>query len=365
MKPVFIKEGLRMFKRKLRVQRKGFKKYSGNVNEICNQIINNCYNQEKKYFMTSTGHFSQFWTRDFGLCVKSLKLLGHRQKIINTLNYALGIFKKHGEITTTITPNGKAFNFPKYAPDSLGFMLHCLVVANDKLLIKKYKSFLQKEANKYYDMVIDKKSGLVKRKYFSSMRDYVIRKSSCYDNVMSGWISINLDKLGLTNPLKKYDYKKIIVELFWTKEGFIDDLSGKNDLSADANTFPFWTGVIQSDRMIKKSIETMRNRKLDKPVPLQYTNKKPKVSGYDFLVKNYQFQTIWPMVALPYMNVVSKVNKGLTKHYLKQYQDLIKKHKTFLEVYDSKKKPFKTTFYICDEGMLWASMYLTLSKKIF
>jgi len=39
---------------------------------------------------------------------------------------------------------------------------------------------------------------------------------------------------------------------------------------------------------------------------------------------------------------------------------LIEQHGNFLEVFDSKGKPFSTPFYYCDSGMLWAANYLTL-----
>lgn len=365
MKLILFSEGMRVFKRRLRMKNGSFKEYSGNAESICRQIINDCYNHEENYFMTSTGHFRQYWSRDFGLCVLPLKQLGHQKKIVSTLDYALNIFRKNKRITTTITPDEKVLDIPTYAPDSLAYTLHSLAVANDKKLVKKYNGFLKKEVKKFFKIVIDKKSGLVKRKHFSSMKDQSIRESSCYDNVMAAWVSANLDKLNLKNPLKKYDYKKIILELFWTKEGFIDDLSGSNIISGDANVFPYFTGLFDSKRMINTTIYNMRKRKLDNPLPLKYSIEKPKFVWFEIFAKNYEYQNIWPMMGYPFIEVVSKVNKKLARDYLKKYSKMIEKHKTFLEVYTPDGKPYKSSFYYCDEGMLWAAMHLSLSKKLF
>lgn len=362
MKSIFISEGFRMLKRRLRIYKTGFGKYAGNDENICSAIVSDCYNKENNFFMTSTGHFTEFWTRDFGLCVQPLKMLGYKKEIFKTLEYALKIFKQHGQITTTINPNDKSFDFPKFSPDSLAFMLHSLVVSGSSILVSKHTSFLEREIADYAKIVVDKETGLVKRKHFGSMKDHSIRKSSCYDNVMVAWVSKNADLLGLKNPLGGIDYQSLIKKHFWKEDHFIDDLSGKNILSGDANTYPFWTGVFDSKDMIRKMIKSVKAKGLDKPFPIRYSIEKPKVMWLDIFAAGYEFQNIWPMSGYPFIEVVSKVDNNLAKKYLAKYKALIEEHKTFLEVYNNKGKPFKTYFYMTDEGMLWASMHLYLKK---
>ncbi|NQU97884.1 hypothetical protein HQ533_00290 [Candidatus Woesearchaeota archaeon] len=363
IKPIFLSEGLRMFRRKLRVGKKGFRRYSGNADEICKQIVDDCYNKERKYFMTSTGHYSQYWSRDFGLCVKALKELGYEKEIINTLNYALNLFEKNKGITTTITPDGKPFDFPKYAPDSLAYSLHSLIVCRNKELVEKYKPFLESEARKFFNIVVDKNTGLVKKKHFSSIKDQSIRKSSCYDNVMVAWVSENLNKLELQNPMKNYNFKKIIKDNFWKGEYFIEDLSGRNIISGDANVFPFWTGIFDSKEMMKSAIKALTNRKLDKPLPLKYCLEKPKLTWYLYF-STYELDNVWVHLGYPYIDIVPKVDKKLARDYLEKYSKTIEKNRTFLELYDNSGKIYKTPLYISDEGMLWASMHIYLSEKL-
>ena len=123
---VFISalEAARIFSRRVKVKLKGMPKYSGDADSICLQIIRDCYNKEKDYFMTSNGHFCEFYARDFGWCTEALLSLGYRQEVVNTLGYALSVYSKKKKITQSISPQGWPFTFPnKYSPDALAFLI--------------------------------------------------------------------------------------------------------------------------------------------------------------------------------------------------------------------------------------------------
>ena len=65
-----IFEVSRTFYSSIKKSIKGIKKYEGNAKEICEQIVNDCWNG--KYFQPSNGHFNELWIRDLGWCSKSL-----------------------------------------------------------------------------------------------------------------------------------------------------------------------------------------------------------------------------------------------------------------------------------------------------
>ena len=44
---LFLREGLRMLKRRVSVQSQGIKKYEGNANDICREILENCWKDRK------------------------------------------------------------------------------------------------------------------------------------------------------------------------------------------------------------------------------------------------------------------------------------------------------------------------------
>lgn len=363
--PLHISEGIRIFRHSSRRKIKGHKRYNGNAEEICRRIVEDCWNGT--FFQTSNGHFRQFYTRDFGWCAESLINLGYEKEVEQTLGYALEIFEKSNKITTTITPSGKAVDIFTYSPDSLAFILRTLSLLKSKSLVKKHSEFLNSEILKFCKIVDE--NGLVrKNRHFSSMKDYSKRKSSCYDNVMVFVVNESLKKIKiLGNPLRGFDFKKIIIENFWNGQYFLDDLSGKSHVAGDANIFPFWAGVFDSKDMIKSALMKIQEENLDKPLPLKYTGDKvrTKMSMQELFVKNYEQNTIWAHMGPIFIDIFSRIDKNRARQYLKEYKNIIERHENFMEAFDNSLSPFKTLFYHADESMLWAANYLTLSKKLF
>jgi hypothetical protein len=243
-------------------------------------------------------------------------------------------------------------------------MLRSLRTAGAKNLVRKHKGFLNKEIKKYFDTVIDKNTGLVRKDmHFSSMKDHSLRQSSCYDNIMTAVVSEESAKLGLDSPFKKYDFRKIIKKNFWNGRYFLDDLSGGRYVAGDANVFPFWTGIFSSRKMLKSSLNAVQNSGLDKPFPLKYA-KSPKIGKrdalFDFFAKNYEGNSVWTHMGPLYISLVKRVDKDKYRLYKEQYKKLIEKHKNYLELFTPEGKPYGTLFYHADDSMLWAANYLAL-----
>jgi hypothetical protein len=360
--PIFyLTQGSRIFLTSL-TSRLFPKKYSGNAKEICQQVIEDCWN--RRFFQTSTANFPQFWTRDFGWCCRSLVQLGYKTKVHRTLRYALNRFKKYKKITTTIAPGGKPFDFTCPAVDSLPYLIHSIKISNFPYY--SYKKFLNWQIRKFFEEVIDPLTGLVKpEKHFSSMKDFVLRKSSCYDNTLVALLAKDLKQMKLINPFKKYNYPKLIKQHFWSGKFFFDDLAKKDYVAGDAQVFPFALGIIQDKEMLESVIRAVQEAGLDQPLPLKYTDKKAKIKfiWQEIFMKDYELDSIWTHMGPLYIKLVKRVNPELAKKYKKQYTQMIERYKNYLEVFSSNKnkvKPFRTPFYFCDRGMLWAANYLTL-----
>jgi len=363
-KIIYLSEAYRIFKRKLNVNKKGIKKYKGNAKEICKQIVKDCWNG--KYFQTSAGHFSEFYMGDFGWCVDSLVILGYKKEVNKTLSYALSIYSKKG-LKTTITPNEKTVDIFAYGPDTLAFLIRSLRVTNAKNLINKYKSFLINEINLLFRKYFNPETGLIyEDKKLSSIKDHSIRKSSTYDNMMVAMLSDELNKLNFYNPFKKYDIKKSIKQNLWNGKFFYDDLNKKQYVTGDSNVFPFWTEVFKDKKMLKSCIESIKKANLDKPFPLKFSDKnyKHKKRFIGIFAKSYQDDSIWTHIGLLYISLIKKIDKKLAKYYINKYTKIIEENKNYLEIFDSKGKPFKTLFYYSDESMLWAANYLTLIQEL-
>ncbi|MBU0979973.1 MAG: hypothetical protein KJ709_04165 [Nanoarchaeota archaeon] len=343
-----IGEGLRIFSRRLKVARQGLPRYEGDAKSICQQIVERCWNGS--FFMTSAGHFSEFWTRDFGLCTDALLELGHKDRVRASLEYALEIFSRQGRITTTISPSGRAFDFPCYAPDSLAFLLRSLKALGDDDLVGKHKEFLQGEVNKFCSLVLDKKGRVSVDRSFSSISDHWRLRASCYDTCMTGMIKERCEDLGLEFS-RDTDYTKLLHDRYWTGKHFISDLKYRK-LTGEANVFPAWCGL--SD---KPTVRVIKEEGLDRPLPLRYfKDKGPGQNIYSLLTPGYESSdNIWLHLGMAYLNIVPD---ALLKGYIGILTGFIEHHKNFLEVVDEKLEPYRSLLYMSDDSMLWAANYL-------
>jgi hypothetical protein len=339
----------------------GFKRYDGDAKGICEQIVRKCWNG--RYFQTSAGHFSEFWTRDFGWCVDALVRLGYREQCVQTLRYAMQCFVRAGNVTTTITPRGKPFDFPRFSPDSLPFLMHALNVAGASDIIAEHKAFLSKQVHNYAATVVDR--NLVRDAKFSSMKDGFYRKRSAYDTAMVGMLANELNKAGIAHKLP--NMRETLLKQYWTGRYFLDDLSGKTHVAGDAQVFPFWTGVITDAELMKKAFLSVHNVGLDAPFPLKYTAKPhaANVLAQRVFAPNYEGNTIWAHMGLLYIQLLSKINPALAQKHVESYRKHVEQYGTFLELYEPDgKQPYRSLFYVADEGMLWAANLLVLLKKL-
>lgn len=362
----YIHKAVSVIKRAALVRIKGFDRYYGNSKEICREIVNECWNG--KYFMASAGHFSQFWTRDFGFCTKPLINLGYKTQVKQTLKYALDLFSKYNKVTTTISHYNLPYDFPYYAPDSLAYFIRSLRLSNSYDMIKQNSDFLNKEISRFYNIVLDADTGLVKKnRTYSSMKDLSVRISSCYDNCCVALLNNELKKIKLLdNPLKNYNFKKIIKDNFWIDNYFIDDLSGNYFITGDANVFPFYFEVFTEKNMLKSALAKIQEIGLDKPFPLKYYNskeKKQKMIIWDKIIRNYERDTIWWHMGPLYIELVKKIDKNKANFYIRQYKQIIEKYGSYLELFNPDGTPYIKLFYIADESMLWASMLLEMINK--
>jgi hypothetical protein len=353
----YITEGSRIFVSSWK-NRLFAKRYDGTAEEICREVVRDCWNGH--FFQTSTQNFSQFWTRDFGFCASSLIKLGYEKEAQQTLRYAINRFKQYNRITTTITPEGKPFDFPLKAVDSLPWFIHSLILT--KFPYYNFKDFLNLEIDKFYKTFINEETGLVKTEHYSSLKDFAVRKSSCYDNCMAAMLAKDLKTMKLDNPLERYNYPELIVKHFWNGQFFYDDLTKQDYIAGDANIFPFLCGVVKDEEMLKSALKAIQVSELDKPFPLKYTNGRGDVKfiRQEFFLRNYESNAVWMHMGPLYVKLMQQVDPEKAKEHKDKYQQLIQKEGNFYEVYDSDGKKFKTPFYYSSPGMLWAANYLTL-----
>ena len=375
-----LREGINIFRRNILVKFFGLKKYSGTDKQICGKIIYSCYNKKMNLthisegcFNASSGNYRVFYSRDFGWCIESLLSLGYNKEVENTLKYVLEKYSEHNEITVAINSSGRCFNFPNsYSPDSIAYLFRCLRIFKSKTLILKYKKFLNSQISMFEERVLEF-DGSLKNSNFSGMRDHTKNTRLCYDMIMCCMLCDEIDRINklfgknvviINNILKKYNLKSKLIAQYWNSKGYFNDSVADTYCSGHSNVYPYFLDVISDKKMLKSSIKHIVQKGLDQPIPLKYGySKDTKFLWYDIFAHDWEKNTSWTMLGLAYIDIVSRVDRNLAKKYLLQYEEKINKHKCFIELYD-KNKPYSSLFFVSDNSMLWASIYLNLKNKL-
>lgn len=358
-----INSGLKIFKDSK--AHKEYHQFSGDPRTICRKIVRQNWNGH--FFQSGQKHHTNFSMRDVGLCADSLLYMGYQDELIKTLEYALKIYKHYDQVTGTINHNHKAVNMFGYSCDALPLLIRTMRLVKSGYLFKEYHEFLQGEIFKYYDEVFDEKiQVLYENKPFSSFKHQLKLRSSFYDNCAAALLAKELrylkDNFGLElrNPFEKWHYKKSLKDRFWVGAYFLDDISDKYYLAADANVFPYYWKLFEDQEMINSSENLIIREKLDYPVPCKITRTKIENREnqiFTFLTKNFHADTCHTKLGFIHLLTVIRHNRVLSRKYIDVFLEMIERDHNILEVLNSKGEPYKTPFYKSDEGMLWASLF--------
>jgi len=358
MQAVLMGEAARIGWLSLRRKLSGWKRYPGNVQSICDAILNDCWNG--RFYQASAGHFRQFYARDIGIAAPFLD----KERLRATMSYALERYAAHGKITTSITPgnDGAPFDFPVFGVDSLPFLLRGLRCANDKRIVSDHKEFLKIEIERWEAIVLNN-DGFVKRNvHFSSMRDHAIRSSSCYDNAMVLLLKQEANALGLRTNVKLTAAK--FIKEFWNGR-FLNDERDKEVLGGDANVVPWWLGVVDDKKKAKTCLQALHELRMDLPIPLSYSESStvaPKMIGHEFFVPSWERDGRWMQLGLMYVDVATKLKMPWADEVIASVRSNIERNQNVLEVFTPEGRPYTSAFYHADESMLWGA---ALAKKAF
>lgn len=363
--PTLLPEGVRMGWRSVRRGILGHKRYRGNAQQICEQVVRDCWNGT--CFVCSTGHFRQFWVRDLGMCAPALIRLGYKKEVRKTLEWALSVYERAGKVTTTIFEGEKPLDIYSFASDSFPFLLFSLKEAGMENVEKKYKTLLNKEITRYAELIFDESTGLVRTgRYFPGAKDCMKGSSTTYANTMAAFLSMTFAEYPfLRNPFSGIDLKKNMMRSLWRGDHFADDMSGDDIVSGDANLWPFWTGVCDSKEMKRSAFARLRAEGLDSPFPLKYTKKRYPAKELFYpriMTPNYQGNTIWMQVGPLFITLLRETDKERAGEHVKKYTEVIERDGTYFEIYREDGLPYTGRFgiYRADEGMVWASLFLDL-----
>lgn len=373
-----------------------------------NQIVSDIHRlrfDPNKLLLISGDHFNGLFVRNLGVFYYpmldrsipgSTEDWHNRETVyLQTVAYALGVFEKQPELTTTIIPMGPhsatCINFYAYPSDSLFGILYALAALKGiesstaytyskpvhrldtkqaaNTLVDTYMSTLVTLYDSYRTRVFDESDMLIKRNvHLSGAKDITRRYSAFYDNVIF-WKTTQLAmKLNIisTDDTFLQELKRHIIKTFWLEsEGyFLEDLSEegmKNKYYSSDWLIVLSTGFLDitlpKERVYyKRSVDYIQRHNIDRPFALKYhsdTRAHRQFFVVRMAVASYGGDAIWSYWGMEYIKVLTLLghitkNKeyfATAEHHLSAYESNMLRDGGFPETYDSDGKLLKTPLY--------------------
>ena len=338
------------------------RRFKGTPEQICEQILEALWTH--KFYLTSLGHYSYLWIRDFGTVADALVQLGHKKRVHTTIRWALQHYKSHGRVTLCIDSLGQTFNAPEQSIDALPWLLHAIVVS-DFSLSENDRSYLELQLYDYAHTFLSA-NGMLHDGHFAELRDGVLYHQSAYAVTMVARLAQCVQHLGLRGfRFRAKQYRELLLETYWNGHYFNAD-SRTSVFSAECNLFPFTLGIIDDADKATSVLNHIHATGLDRPYPMRYTND-PSAFRQRWwarsVMRNYAGTTIWTWHGAFYLQLLRHYGHVNYAAQLTAFEAMIVRYGTFPELLRPDGTWYKTIVYKGDEGMVWCALYLTLAKS--
>lgn len=337
------------------------RKFVGTPEQICERILTQLWT--RKFYLTSLGHYTYLWIRDFGTVTEALIKLGHIEHVHATLRWALRHYERWGRVTLCIDSLGQPFNAPEQSIDALPWLLHAIVVS-DYQLSDADREYLEIQLYDYSHTFLDK-SGMLHDGHYAELRDGVLYHQSAYAVTMVARLAQCAQHLRLRGfPYHAKQYRQLLLDTYWNGHYFNAD-SETSIFSAECNLFPFVLGIIDDPEKVRSIFDYIEAEGLNKPYPMRYTN---HASAFRHrwwarsVMRNYADTTVWTWHGAFYLQLLKQYENPAYLGQLASFESMISRYGTFPELLRPDGSWYKTIAYKSDDGMLWCALYLALVK---
>jgi hypothetical protein len=276
----------------------------------------------------------------------------------------LDVWRPRGRVTTTIVGHRWPRDIWTFGVDSLPLLLHSLRAAGAEDLVALHGAWLEHEAERFANSVIDPTSGLVRDdRAFSTHRDTVRSRSNAYANAMVLLLDRHLRETGwFPSPVPDGAVDRFI-EAFWRRDRFVDRPDG-GEVTGDATVAPFFFEVVPDDLGLRSALGAAREAGLAEPMPLRYAARRDRTAEdrmTQLFVPDYQGTAIWTSLGAMYLRLLQRSDPAAARAPVDAYRRLIERDGTVREVYeghDPSLNPYRGTLgiFLADEAMLWAAI---------
>ncbi len=359
----------------------------------------------QRLLLISGDHFSALFVRNLGVFYYPMldrAIPGSEQDwrdrqtvYLQTLGYALGVFDRTDDLSTTIVATGRraatCVNFYHYPSDTLYGMLYSLASLRGlepgrpaeygadvhelgtteaaAALVERYGYSLARHYRTYRRRLLDEHAMRVRTDLrVSGAKDITERRSAFFDNVVLWKTSELAMKLGIVDddPAFLRSLKDSVLEIFWLDEAghFLEDLSPEavagRYYSSDwliALATGFLDPADPGERhYFTRSVEYIRRHGIADPLPVKYQAEQRahrQVPVVRLAVASYGGDAIWSFWGMEYIKTLVLLHRTTGEgHYLDEagrhlaaYEDAMLANGGFPEVYDADGEMLTTPFY--------------------
>jgi hypothetical protein len=252
--------------------------------------------------------------------------------------------------------------------DSLPLLLHALQACEADDLAWRHAGWLEPEARRYAQEVLDPATGLVRSdRRFSGHRDTVVTASNAYANAMVALLDRVLRETDwFASPIPSGAADRFSAA-FW-RDGRVVESPDGDEITGDATVFPFWLGVLPDDHGLGSALAAARAAGLATPLPLRYAARRVPAREdpvQRLFVPDYQGTAIWSSLGAIYLQLLDRVDPAAAAMPLSIYAALIERDGTVWEVLDDDLRPYvgRLGIFRADEAMLWSAILLDLFER--
>lgn len=350
------------------------RRHGGTAEEIIRSCIDDCW--DGTHYRASAGHFRQFWTRDLSFSAPALTRLSpeHAERVIRSYEWALRTWQRHGShVTTTIHYFDQPVDVFDYGVDCLPLMLAGMRRVGADQLLREHRAWLEEEVRHYLDEVVDARTGMVRSdRHYSAHRDTLVNRCNAFGNSMVALLAMTLADLGwdVPGPLAPLALapESVLLDRFWDARGFFVDSIGDDHPSGEGNIWPFWTGVITDEALLRTALGVLEERGYADPYPLKYEVARRAQLEPWFVrtfMPDYQGASVWTSLGSMYLQLRHACDPASASAEIDRYRTWIERDGTFWEVIDDQtgERYWSTPLTRSDEGMLWSAIFLDLLEK--
>jgi hypothetical protein len=125
--------------------------------------------------------------------------------------------------------------------------------------------------------------------------------------------------------------------------------------------------VFDEPEMKRRAFATLEARGHTDPVPLRYFERRlpdAELPVPKMFTPNYQGDPSWTQLGAIYLGELAKIDHAKMVEQRARMAAFIERDRNYLELYTRDGKPYvgRGRLYHCDEGMIWAALFLDLYR---